>query len=420
MGAGSILVDASPSSARSKLKSSTIITVAGGGTATAVSEGAPSGAAALGSPLSAVFDVHGNVVFADQNNNVIRVEAGSTGTWYGRAMTAGHLYTVVDATVGLSGPNGVAVDAAGDLAITDTGNNTVDFVPATTGTHFGIAMVAGDIYPIANGLLNKSFDGAFAYSAGLSSPDGIAFDPQGDVVVADTGNDLVRLIPATAHSAFGKALTMQHVYTIAGNTNFAYTGDGGPGNAATLSLSPFAGVAADPSGNIVIADGGNSVVRMVAVSSGVFHQKAMAAGNIYTIAGNGVAGFKNNKRALRGEIDTPQGVAVDSVGNVLVSDAINNDVRVIPARSGKYLGVGVKANGLYNVAGNGNTGYVGDGGSPKFAELNAPAGLSVDPFGHVIIADNGNNVIREITTSHPSRPVVATARTHVHRAKRAR
>jgi hypothetical protein len=80
----------------------------------------------------------------------------------------------------------------------------------------------------------------------------------------------------------------------------------------------------------------------------------------------------------------------------VVSDAVNNDVRVIPARSGKYLGVAVKANGLYNVAGNGNTGYLGDGGPPKYAELNAPAGLGADPFGHVIVADNGNNVIREI------------------------
>jgi DNA-binding beta-propeller fold protein YncE len=136
----------------------------------------------------------------------------------------------------------------------------------------------------------------------------------------------------------------------------------------------------------------------------------MAAGNIYTIAGNGIAGIKNNKKATRGEMDTPQGVAVDAAGNVLVTDAVNNDVRLIPARSGKYLGSRVKAYGIYAIAGNGNAGYVGDGGSPKTAELNAPAGLGVDPFGDVIIADNGNNVIREITSSHP--PV----RRHLHRS----
>jgi sugar lactone lactonase YvrE len=398
--AGTILADASPSSARARrhVVAVSITTVAGGGATTAFADGAASRSAALGSPLSAVFDAHGNVVFADQNNNVICVEAASTGFWYGQAMTAGHIYTVVGTAAGLFDPNGVAVDARGDLAITDTGNNTVDFVPATSGNYYGIAgMTAGQMYPIANGVSNTIVDGGFAYSAGLNSPDGIAFDAQGDVVVADTGNNVVRLIPATNHTVFGQAVHTQDIYTIAGNTNDGYSGDGGPGYAAALSLQPFAGVAVDGSGNVVIADAGNSVVRVVAAVSGVFHQRAMTAGDIYTIAGNGIPGYKNNKKATRGEMDTPQGVTVDSSGNILVSDAVNNDIRLIPARSGKYLGTRVKANGMYNIAGNGKTGYAGDGGSPKTAELNGPAGLSVDPFGQVIVADNGNDVIREIT-----------------------
>jgi len=408
-----VSVDASPSWARSRAAAASIVTVAGGGTTTAISNGASGKAAALGSPLSAVFDPHGNVVFADQNNNVIRVEAASTGTWYGQPMTAGNLYTVVGTSAGLLGPNGVAVDARGDLAITDTGNNTVDFVPATTGSYFGIAqMNAGQVYPIANGVTNTIVDGGFAYAAGLNLPDGVAFDAQGDVVVADTGNNIVRLIPATARTVFGKAVHTQAIYTLAGNANPAYSGDGGPGIAAGVSLLPFAGVAVDPNGNVVIADGGNSVVRMVAAFNGVYHQKAMTAGDIYTIAGDGNPGLTNSKKATRGEMDTPQGVAVDSVGNVLVSDAANNDIRVIPARSGKFLGIRVKANGLYNVAGNSIAGYGGDGGSPKSAELNGPAGLSADPSGHVVIADNGNNVIREISSSHPSLPAAAPARRH--------
>jgi hypothetical protein len=395
--AGSVLVGASPSSARARhVVAVSMTTVAGGGTTTAFADGAASRSAALGSPLSAVFDPHGNVVFADQNNNVICVEAASTGTWYGQSMTAGHIYTVVSAAAGLSDPNGVAVDARGDLAITDTGNNTVDFVPATSGTYYQISMTAGQMYPIANGVSNTIVDGGFVYSAGLNSPDGVAFDAQGDVVVADTGNNVVRLIPASTHVAFGRVVHIQDIYTIAGNTNIAYTGDGGPGQAAALSLLPFAGVAVDPSGNVVIADGGNSVVRMVAASSGVFHQRAMTAGDIYTIAGDGNPGYKNNKKSTKGEMDTPQGVVVDALGNILVSDAVNNDIRLLPARSGKYLGIRVKANGLYNIAGNGNTGYTGDGGPPKTAALNGPAGLSVDPFGRVLIADNGNDVIREI------------------------
>jgi hypothetical protein len=415
--AASVLLDASPSSARSRAGATTIVTVAGGGTATAASEGAAGKSAALGSPLSAVFDPHGNVVFADPNNNVIRVEAASNGTWYGQPMTAGHIYTVVGTSAALLGPDGVAVDARGDLAITDTGNNTVDFVPATTGSYYGIGqMNAGQVYPIANGVTTTIVDGGFAYSAGLNSPDGVAFDAQGDVFVADTGNNMVRLIPAAAHTVFGKAVHTQSIYTIAGNANVAYSGDGGPGVAAGISLLPFAGVAADPSGNVVIADGGNSVVRVAAANSGVFYGRAMTAGDIYTIAGDGNSGLKNNKKATRGEMDTPQGVAVDGAGNVLVSDAVNNDIRVVPARSGKYLGIRVKVNGLYNIAGKGIAGYGGDGGSPKSAVLNAPAGLSADPFGHVIIADNGNNVLREITTSIPTRRAPVPARRHLHRA----
>jgi sugar lactone lactonase YvrE len=401
-----------------------IVTVAGVvGSAPAVSDGAPGKSGALGNPLSAVFDAHGNVVFADQDNNVIRVEAASNGTWYGQPMTAGHIYTVVGTSAGLLGPSGVAVDARGDLAITDTGNNTVDFVPATTGSYYGIGqMNAGQVYPIANGVTSNIVDGGFAYSAGLNFPDGVAFDAQGDVVVADTGNNMVRLIPAAARTVFGRAVHTHGIYTITGNANnIAYSGDAGRRVAAGVSLLPFTGVAADPHGNVVIADGGNSVVRVVAANSGVFYQKAMTAGDIYTIAGDGNPGLKNNKKATRGEMDTPQGVAVDGVGNVLVSDAVNNDIRVIPARSGRYLGIRVKGNGLYNIAGNGNVppGYGGDGGSPKSAVLNAPAGLSADPFGHVIIADNGNNVLREITNSVPTLRPAVPARRHLHRARAA-
>jgi hypothetical protein len=416
--AGSVVVDASPSSAKGRSGSERIVTVVGGGTSTSMSDGTASASAALVSPLSAVFDTHGNVVFADQNTNVVRVAAASTGTWYGQPMVAGHVYTVVGPSAGLLGPDGVAVDARGDLVITDTGNNTVDFMPATTGSYYGIAqMNAGQVYAIANGVSNSVVDGGFVYSAGLNAPDGVAFDAQGDVVFADTGNNVVRLIPAVARTVFGKSVQVQSIYTLAGNTTVGYTGDGGPGSTAALSLQGFAGVAVDPSGNVVIADGGNSVLRMVAAFSGVYHQKSMIGGRIYTIAGNGIAGFKNNKRAIRGEMDTPQGVAVDALGNVVVSDGVNNDIRLVPVRSGKYQGLRVKANGIYNIAGNGTPGYTGDGGSPRKAELNGPAGLGVDALGHVVVADNANNVIRELTNTVPTVGAGVPGRGHRHRAK---
>ena len=102
--AGSTLVGAVSSSsagAATATVSNVITTVAGGGTK-APTSGVVSVAATLGSPLSAVFDVHGNVVFADQNNNVISVVAASNGTFYGHSMLAGHTYNVA----GDGNPNG--------------------------------------------------------------------------------------------------------------------------------------------------------------------------------------------------------------------------------------------------------------------------------------------------------------------------
>ena len=161
--AGSALIGVAPSSAAAG-GSDLITTVAGGGATPGIGSGVASLSASLGSPLAGVFDTHGNVVFADQNNNVIRVAAASTGTFWGHAMTAGHIYTIVgngiDGDIGdgsanplttaeLSGPNGVAVDSLGDLAITDTGNDAVRFVPAVGGFRYGQQMTAGRIYTIA-------------------------------------------------------------------------------------------------------------------------------------------------------------------------------------------------------------------------------------------------------------------------------
>ncbi len=164
--AGSALIGVSPSSAATTSTSSNLITtVVGGGATTALTNGVASSAESLGSPLDAVFDANGNIVFADQNNNVIRVAATSTGTFYSRAMVAGHTYTImgngVDGYLGdgssaltsaeFSGPNGLAIDGEGDIAITDSGNDAVRLFAAVGGLRFGQEMTAGQIYTIAGG-----------------------------------------------------------------------------------------------------------------------------------------------------------------------------------------------------------------------------------------------------------------------------
>jgi sugar lactone lactonase YvrE len=419
--AGSALIGVSPSSAATASGADVITTVAGGGTSTAVTNGIASTAASLGSPLSAVLDQYGNAVFADQNNNVIRVAAATTGTFYNVAMTAGHTYTVVGdpsnttgddsgaaLSVSLSDPNGVAVDAAGDIAITDTDNDAVLFDPAASGTYFGQPMTAHVVYPIAGDLDPNGAISTYAFNAGLSSPDGIAFDAQGDVVVADTGNYIIRIIPRTAHTAFGQAMQPFSIYTIAGNTNYGYSGNGGPAVDAELGLDTFNGVAVDPRGDVVFSDVDNNVVRLVAASSGSAYGRSVTADDIYTIAGTSRAGFKGDKKpAAKAWLNTPQGVAIDAAGNLFITDSANNRIRLVSGAKGTYDGVAVKAGDIYSVAGNGGTGDTGNGGPATSAELNTPTGVSVGLTGGLLVADNGNNVIREITGTPPGQPTVS-------------
>ena len=415
--AGSALIGV-PASSAAGAGSDVISTVAGGGATPGIGSGVASLSASLGSPVAGVFDAHGNVVFADQNNNVIRVAAASTGTFWGHALTAGHTYTIVGngiagdigdgsssalTTAELSDPNGVAVDALGDLVITDSGNDAVRFVAAVGGFRYGQQMSAGKIYSIAGGGQEGDITpGGSTFSAGLTSPDGVAFDAQGDVIVADTGNDLIRLIPAVARTVFAMAVQPGSIYTIAGNMNYGYTGNGGPGPSAQLQLDSFNGVAIDSKGDVVFSDVDNQAVRFVAAATGTSLGRAVKAGDIYTIAGTGPndEGFKGNKKpATKAWLDTPQGVAVDSAGNVFISDSLNNMIRFVPAAKGTFDGFAVKAGDIYTIAGNGNAGYSGNGGLATSAALNGPAGLSMGPSGRLLVADNGNNVLREITST---------------------
>lgn len=396
-----------------------ITTVAGGGVAAFSTNAVSARAAALGQPLAAAVDASGNIVVADQNDNVIRVVADSTGTFYGQAMTRGDIYTIAGTgeanytgdggparSATLWGPCGVAVDAAGDIAITDTGNSVVRFIPKSTGVAFGLFMTAGNIYDIAGNGLSSGYsgDGGQATTAELSSPDGIAFDPKGNLLVADTGNNVIRLVGQHAGTDLGISVTPGDIYTVVGNSNFGYSGDGGPAVDATLSLESFSGLATDARGDLILADGGNSVVRMVAAFSGFYGSTAVTAGDIYTIIGNSIEGYRGNRRNARtAELDTPQGVAVDSSGDILVADSANNVVRLVAASNGRPFDVAAKAGDIYGLAGNAATGFSGDGKRPTLAELNSPSAVAVGPSGDVVIVDNGNNVIREIA---PPPPVV--------------
>ncbi len=252
-----------------------IYTVAGNGTGGYSGDGGPATSAELFDPAGVAVDGSGNLVIADALNNRVRVVAETSGTFYGVAMTAGDIYTVAGSgtggqsgdggpatSAGLNYPQGVAVDGSGNLVIADADNNRVRVVADSTGTFYGVAMTAGDIYTVAGiGTGGSSGDGGPATSAELNYPSRVAVDGSGNLVIADTDNNRVRVVANSTGTFYGIAMTAGDIYTVAGNGTGGYSGDGGP--ATSAELAGPAGVALDGSGNLVIADAFNNRIRAV-------------------------------------------------------------------------------------------------------------------------------------------------------------
>ena len=253
-------------------------------------------------------------------------------------------------------PLGEATDAAGNLYISDTGNNRIRKVDPV-----------GNIITIAGSseVAGLSGDGGLAVTAQISAPSAIAIDGAGNILFADTGNNAIREINAATGN----------ISTIAGTLGSAgYNGDGHA--ATTALLSTPQGLAFDGSGNLYIADTGNNRIRKVDTS-----------GTISTIAGDGTAGyFGDGGAALSGQFDLPWSLAVAADGTLYIADFGNNRIRKIDPVSGT----------VSTVAGTGVGSYTGDGGLAINASLNGPAGVAIDAANNLYIADSENNAIRKV------------------------
>jgi hypothetical protein len=318
-----------------------IYAVAGDGLQGFSGDGGPSTAAQFSSNGIAV-DHNGDLFIADSANQVREVAAGPA-TQFGINMTGGDIYTVagsgIQGSIGDGGParsagfggvEGVALDGTGDLFIAD-GSGRIREVPATSGTDFGMAMSAGDIYTVAgDGTPGFSGDGGPAVSAGIGAAVGVSADSAGDVFI-DDGGTRVREVPATSGTYFGTAMTSGHIYTVAGNGTQGFSGDGGPGASAQLN-DPLA--TADANGDLLLADVESDQVQEVAATAGAHFGIAMSAGDIYNVAGNGVIGFSGDGGpALSAELSNPGDVAVDTGGDIFVADRGNYRVREVAADS---------------------------------------------------------------------------------------
>ncbi len=377
-----------------------IYTVAGNGLPFS-GNGGPPLAAEFGGSSGVTVSARGDIAFVSTPwSSVLQVIPARSGALFGRKMTAGTLYDVAvnGGQQYFTGDAPLAFDRNGNLVVADAqplpgGFNGVGLVPATTGTFYGRKMTAGGVYAIA-GSARPGFsgDGGPARDAELDAPDGVTVDRHGNVIIVDLSNSRVRVVAAASGSFYGVKMNAGDIYTVAGDGSSDYGGDGG--RARATGVQPVA-VAVDAAGNLIVTDASQRV-RVVATSTGKFYGQAMTAGDIYTIAGNGTAGFSGSGGpAASAEFSRVGGVTVDRHGNVIVTDTlINNVVWAIAARTGTFYGRAMTSGDIYVVAG-GGTRILGDGGPATRAKF-APVNVAVSAAGSLLVTDNADNRIRAI------------------------
>jgi trimeric autotransporter adhesin len=409
----------------------TLTRFAGNGTVGYSGDGGPATSAQLNLPEGLAVDSSGNVYIADNINGLIRKVSAN-----GVISTVAGGCCLVSQTV-LSSPLAITVDASGALYIGQNGpilkispEGAVTTLANVASHPAGLVvdssgnLYVGDVVQVlkvspsgtvttfaGTGQYGDSGDGGPALNATFGFLSGLAFDPAGDLIVFDgsmrkiTPDGIVSTIAdasccsppdGSTLNGLGGALGVDSagdayvalplsgvvrevtpsgsVSTIAGNPNADSVGDGGPAIDAQLS-TPEA-VAVDAHGDLCIADYGNSRVR-----------KVSASGMITTFAGTGTSGFSGDGGpATSAQLGGPVGLAVDSAGNVYISEYLNNRVR-------KVDGDGT----ITTVVGNGGCCDTGDEGPAVDAVLAGPHGITVDSAGNLFIADSLYSRIRKVT-----------------------
>lgn len=250
-------------------------------------------------------------------------------------------------------PSALAYDAAGDLFIADANRHQV--LEATLGG--SLVLVAG------TGVQGFSGDGGAATGAELNGPQGLAFGADGTLYIADTGNARVRAVRAGV------------ITTFAGNGLSTFGGDGG--SALTASFRAPGSLAVDATGALLVCDAMDHRVRRI------------SGGMVSTLAGDGIQGFAGDGGAASAaELDSPGGLAVAGDGRVFIADTHNQRVRV----------VGTDGT-ITTFAGTGQRGFAGDGWPAGSSQFSAPRGLAAGPDGSLLIADSGNQRVRQISAA---------------------
>jgi MBG domain (YGX type)/Chitobiase/beta-hexosaminidase C-terminal domain/FG-GAP-like repeat/Abnormal spindle-like microcephaly-assoc'd, ASPM-SPD-2-Hydin/NHL repeat len=426
------------------------------------STGVISTVASVYSPSGLAMDNSGNIYVADPSySQVHKIAAGSgtvttvAGTWWGYSGDGGPATSAQ-----LAEPEAVGVDAAGNLYIADTYNGLIRKVTASTGI---ITTVAGNTTLSGQWSYgNYNGDGQPAIGADLSFPNGVAVDAAGNIYIADTYNERIRkvtastgLISTVAGNTVGfdwetlsgdgnpgaaASLYYPQVVTV-DNAGNVYFGENGyprvralmasalpPASAtAAPSFSVAAGTYAGPQ-TVTISDStagaslyvtldgttptttsqqyfgpinvsGPVTINALALAPGHLRSSVVTAKytisspakpTISTYAGSGLYGFSGfGGPAAKADFGYGYGIAFDTFGNLYMADVSNSVVWKITAATGNAT----------IIAGNGLSGFSGDGGSAVNAELDFPEAIAIDKAGNVYIADNQNYLVRMVSAA---------------------
>jgi sugar lactone lactonase YvrE len=306
--------------------------------------------ARFGYVAAIITDAAGNLFVGDVGYNTIRkVDTGANVTTFaGTAVSPGSA-DGTRAAAQFNNPQGVTVDPTGTLYLADNGNYTIRVI-TPTGTVSTLAGTVG-VFGASDG---SGSNARFGYIGG------IAADANSNVFVADEQYDTIRKVTPTGI-----------VTTIAGRAGVTGSTDGVASSALFKGPS---GAVIDGQGNLFIADTGNYTIR-----------KIDAAGNVTTFAGTSGAYGHLDGTGSAARFASPKGLAIDSSGNIYVSETINNTIRMITP------------NGTVTTLAGQSFSTGSADGTGSAALFNGPTSLAVDSQGDVYVADTGNYTIRKIT-----------------------
>jgi sugar lactone lactonase YvrE len=305
-------------------------------------------------PSGVSVDTAGNIFVADTYNHTIRkvTSAGVVTTLAGSVVSGSTDGTGSAAKFNL--PSGVSVDTAGNVFVADTYNHTIRKVTS-----------AGVVTTLAGTAGSSGSTDATGSAARFNLPAGVAVDTAGNVFVADTYNYTIRKV------------TSAGVVTTLAGTAGSIGGSNGTGSAARFRY-PY-GVSVDTAGNVFVADTTNHLIR-----------KVTSAGVATTLAGTVGSFGSTDSTGTSAKFRYPQGIAVDTAGNVFVADTQNRTIRKVTS-----AGVVTTEAGLVTGSGSNN----GVGAAARFSD---PQGIAVDSSGNVFVADTYNHTIRNTASSAPA------------------